>query len=58
MNEITAGVQQAIAYEEGFAAGKKSILYDISDILDICAHDNGAMIVRELKALMKEYGVK
>ena len=58
MNEITAGVQQAIAYEEGYAAGKKSILYEIADILDVCAHDNGAMIVRELKALMKEYGVK
>ena len=25
MNEIVAGVQQVIAYEEGFAAGKKAV---------------------------------
>ena len=58
MNDIMTGIQQAVAYEEGFAAGKKAVLYEIADILDVCAHDNGAMIVRELKALMKEYGVK
>ena len=58
MNEIIEGIQQAVAYEEGFAAGKLAVLDDIEDILDRCAHDNGEMIVRALKELKERYGVK
>lgn len=58
MNEIIEGIQQAVAYEEGFAAGKLVVLDEIDDILDRCAHDNGAMIVRALKELKERYGVK
>ena len=48
------------AYDKGYNAGKQIILDGIEDILDRCAHDNGAMIVRELKALIKmnEVGIK
>ena len=58
MNDIMEGLQQAVAYEEGYAAGKHAILDEIDDILDRCAHDNGVMIVRALKDLKKKYGVK
>ena len=58
MNDLDNIIEIETAYTEGFRAGKKAALYEIADILDVCAQDNGAMIVRELKALMKEYGVK
>lgn len=58
MNEIMEGIQQAVAYEEGFAAGKFAILDDIDDILDRCAHDNGEMLVRALKELKERYRAK
>ena len=47
-----------IAYSDGYAAGKLAVLDEIDDILDRCAHDNGAMIVRALKELKERYGVK
>jgi hypothetical protein len=51
MNDLMSGIQQAIAYEEGYAAGKNAVLDEVEDILDRCAHDNGEMIVRALKEL-------
>jgi hypothetical protein len=46
-----------VAYTNGFRAGKKSVLNEIDDILDRCAHDNGEMIVRALKELKEKCGV-
>ena len=46
------------AYVKGYKAGKQIILDGIEDILDRCAHDNGAMLVRALKDLKKNYGGK
>jgi hypothetical protein len=51
MNDIMTGIQQAVAYEEGYAAGKNAVLDEVEDILDRCAHDNGEMIVKALKEL-------
>ena len=57
-NWLTDAVALEVKYDEGYSAGKQAILDEIDDILDRCAHDNGAMIVRELKALMKMNEVK
>ena len=47
------------AYKNGFKAGKETaiaeVLDEIDDILDKCANDNGAMIVRALKELKEKY---
>jgi hypothetical protein len=43
------------AYNNGYEAGKNTIFDEIDDILDRCAHDNGAMIVRALKELKEKY---
>ena len=43
------------AYRNGFEAGKRAMLDEIDDILDRCAHDNGAMLVRALSELKKQY---
>lgn len=61
MNEyeyINDAIARETAYDEGYEAGKNMILDEIDDILDRCAHDNGAMIVRALKELKKKYGVQ
>ena len=61
MNEyeyINDTIAREAAYDEGYSAGKQAILDEIDDILDRCAHDNGAMIVRALKELKKRYGGK
>lgn len=55
MNEYIA---TEIAYKNGYEAGKLAVLDEIDDILDRCAHDNGAMIVRALKELKEKLEVK
>ena len=57
-NWLTEVIARETAYDEGYSAGKQTILDEIDDILDRCAHDNGAMIVRELKELKERYGAK
>jgi hypothetical protein len=47
-----------IAYKNGYEAGQNAIFDEIDDILDRCAHDNGEMIIRALKELKKNYGIK
>ena len=54
-NWLTDAIAKEVAYDEGYSAGKQAILDEIDDILDRCAHDNGAMIVRALKELKKKY---
>lgn len=56
-NWLTEAIAKETAYDEGYEAGKQIVLDEIDDILDRCAHDNGAMIVRALKELKKKYGV-
>lgn len=55
--ETPADIKKAI-YDSGYEAGKNRILDEIDDILDRCAHDNGAMIVGALKELEMKYGVQ
>ena len=57
-NWLTDAIALEVKYDEGYSAGKQAILDEIDDILDRYAHDNGAMIVRELKALIKMNEVK
>lgn len=57
-NWLVDAIAQEAKYEEGYEAGKNMILDEIDDILDRCAHDNGAMIVGALKELKKKYGVQ
>ena len=57
-NWLTDVIARETAFDEGYKAGKQAILDEIDDILDRCAHDNGAMIVRALRELKKKYGVK
>ena len=56
--ENGAAILREAAYIEGYKAGKNAVLDEIDDILDRCAHDNGAMIVRALKELKERYRVK
>lgn len=56
-NWLTDVIAKETAYDEGYEAGKLAVLDEIDDILDRCAHDNGAMIVRALKELKEKYGV-
>ena len=55
---INDAIVRETAYDEGYEAGKQIMLDEIDDILDRCAHDNGAMLVRALKELKERYGVK
>ncbi len=57
-NWLTDAIALEVKYDEGYSAGKQAMLDEIDDILDRCAHDNGAMIVRALKELKKKYKVK
>ncbi len=57
-NWLTEAIARETAYDSGYEAGKQIVLDEIDDILDRCAHDNGAMIVRALKELKEKYGVK
>lgn len=57
-NWLTEVIAREAAYDKGYSVGKQTILDEIDDILDRCAHDNGGMIVRELKELKERYGVK
>ena len=57
-NWMTEAISLLAKYDEGYEAGKQAVLDEIDDILDRCAHDNGAMIVRALKDLKKNYGGK
>ena len=57
-NWMTEAISLLTKYDEGYEAGKQAVLDEIDDILDRCAHDNGAMLVRALKELKKNYGVK
>lgn len=54
-NWLTDVVAKEVAYDEGYSAGKNMVLDEVEEILDNCAHDNGAMFVRELKALLKKH---
>lgn len=56
-NWLTDVIARETAYDEGYEAGKQAMLDEIDDILDRCAHDNGAMIVRALKELKNKYEV-
>lgn len=57
-----AAILREAAYTEGYKAGYEfgifTVLDDIDDLLDSCAHDNGAMIVRALKELKERYGIE
>ena len=57
-NWITEAISLEVKYDEGYEAGKRAVLDEIEDILDRCAHDNGAMIVRALKELKSKFEVK
>lgn len=57
-NWLSEVIAREAKYDEGYEAGKLAVLDEIDDILDRCAHDNGAMIVRALKELKKKYEVK
>jgi hypothetical protein len=57
-NWLTEVVAREAAYDEGYEAGQRIIFDEIDDILDRCAHDNGAMIVRALKELKEKYNNK
>ncbi len=57
-NWLADAIAKETAYDEGYEAGKNMILDEIDDILDRCAHDNGAMIVRALKELKEKCGVQ
>ena len=57
-NWLMDAIAKEAKYDEGYEAGKNMILNEIDDILDRCAHDNGAMIVRALKELKEKYGVQ
>jgi hypothetical protein len=54
-NWLTEAIARENAYDNGYEAGKQVVLDEIDDILDRCAHDNGAMIVRALKELREKY---
>jgi hypothetical protein len=54
-NWLTDIIAKENAYDEGYEAGKQVVLDEIDDILDRCAHDNGAMIVSALKELREKY---
>ena len=57
-NWLMDAIAKEAKYDEGYEAGKNMILDEIDDILDRCAHDNGAMIVGALKELKKKHEVK
>ena len=57
-NWLTDAVEKEVAYDKGYSAGKNMVLDEVDEILDNCAHDNGAMIVRALKDLRERYGEK
>ena len=46
-----------IAYRNGYDAGKRAVLEEITDILDRCARDNGEMLARALTELKKNMEV-
>lgn len=54
-NWLTDAVEKEVAYDKGYSAGKNMVLDEVEEILDNCAHDKGAMLVRELKALLKKH---
>lgn len=66
MSSVRQTLAEAAARKEAYANGHQAgyelgiftVLDDIEDILDTCAHDNGAMIVRALKDLRERYGEK
>lgn len=47
-------IEQLVAYDQGYAAGKQAVIDEIEDILDRCANDNAQMICRALKELIKK----
>ena len=57
-NWLMDAIAKEVKNDEGYEAGKNLILDEIDDILDRCAHENGAMIVRALKELKEKYGVQ
>ena len=47
-------IELLVAYDQGYAAGKQAMIYEIEDILDRCANDNAEMICKALKDLIKK----
>ena len=58
MDEMFEYLNAKANYDNGYEAGKNAVLDEIDDILERCAHDNGAMIVRALKELKEKFEVK
>ena len=59
MNEITAGVQQAIAYEEGYAAGKQAAAEEIlEDLVKLGACSRGIVLnAWDIQELKEKWGI-
>jgi Lar family restriction alleviation protein len=55
IDEVDLAIETHFASQNSYEAGKQVVLDEIDDILDRCAHDNGAMIVRALKELREKY---
>jgi hypothetical protein len=55
MDEFTA---TEIAYQNGFNAGKSTMISEIKDILEDSSQTNGMMFVRALQDLIEKYGEK
>ena len=60
MNEITIGVQQAVAYEEGYAAGKQSAAEEIlEDLVKLGACSRGIVLNSwDIQELKEKWGIK
>lgn len=58
-NWLTDAIAKEAKYDEGYEAGKQAataqLLDEIEDILDRCANDNGEMICRALRELIKKH---
>ena len=52
MNEITIGIQQAVAYEEGYVAGKKAA---VEEFIDRLKAENAINIAGYLNYVIAEH---
>ena len=60
MNEITIGIQQAVAYEEGYDAGKKAAAEEIlEDLVKLGACSRGIVLNSwDIQELKEKWGIK
>ena len=60
MNEIMTGIQQAVAYEEGFAAGKQAAAEEIlEDLVKLGACSRGIVLnAWDIQELKEKWGIK